>query len=507
MILLKDICVLRFVFVLTGVRVVKAGWQILLGAGQCVKDEIVANILLRNATFKAIQGLVYDSENWGARILSGSVIGSSCRYMRYVIMEKEESNQYKEILFPSEGTFSSYSCEDSRGIGPLSLVNIFIGANNSGKSRLLRSLFALKEFSYTTDKHSARPIYDLVSALKPEFDAVFGNNLTSLGNVSAEHFKEFLSLDPDFISPSRPINERARSLLERLASANSGGGSSGITAPLPSIEEAAELDSRLRDLGNRGIGQLAHLEFDLEFSGEKRYYIPILRGMRPLDSDHSNRYKDRTVNDYFNNASLPDKAEVFTGLELYLTLRRKLLGEPEDREAVKRFEDFLSAKFFGSKQITLIPYEGDTTVRVKIGNEPQLPIYQLGDGLQSLIICAFNIFMERERCLFFIEEPDMCMHPSLQRSFLEVLSEFKQHQYFLTSHSNHLLDMTLDFAGTSVFHFSKIEDEQVRFQIRVASSRDHKILLDLGVRNSSVFLTNATLWIEGITDRFTSRLT
>jgi len=118
-----------------------------------------------------------------------------------------------------------------------------------------------------------------------------------------------------------------------------------------------------------------------------------------------------------------------------------------------------------------------------------------------LIICTFNIFTERERCLFFIEEPDMFMHPSMQRSFLEVLSKYDQHQYFITSHSNHLLDMTIDFANISVFHFSKHEDSKSQFHIRPSSPRDREILLDLGVRNSSVFITNATVWVEGITDR------
>jgi hypothetical protein len=132
-------------------------------------------------------------------------------------MANEESMQYREILFPSEGVFSNYSCEGSRGIGPLSLVNIFIGANNSGKSRLLRSLFALKDFSFTTDKHTARPIYDLIEGLKPEFDAVFLDGLTSLGNISSEHLTQVLSLDPDFISPNAPINKLARPLLEKLA--------------------------------------------------------------------------------------------------------------------------------------------------------------------------------------------------------------------------------------------------------------------------------------------------
>jgi predicted ATP-dependent endonuclease of OLD family len=235
----------------------------------------------------------------------------------------------------------------------------------------------------------------------------------------------------------------------------------------------------------------------------KRYYIPILRGMRPLDDKHTNLYRERTGNDYFDKNSLSENMQIFTGLELYQTLKEKLLGEPNERKLVREFENFLSINFFERKEVTLIPKEkSPKVVHIKIGNEPQYPIYKLGDGLQNLIICTFNIFMEKEtRCLFFIEEPDMFMHPSLQRSFLEVLSKYDQHQYFITSHSNHFLDMTIDFDNISVFHFSKHEDTQPQFHIRPSSPRDRQLLLDLGVRNSSVFITNATIWVEGITDR------
>ncbi len=224
--------------------------------------------------------------------------------------------------------------------------------------------------------------------------------------------------------------------------------------------------------------------------------------MRELVPDDDKTYEARTRRDYFPRDDFNENKIIFTGLELYKTLKRKLLGEPEDRDAVREFERFLTEQFFGNKQVTLIPYEGESIVRVKIGTEKQLPIYQLGDGLQNLIICAFNIFMEKTRCLFFIEEPDLAMHPSLQRAFIAALSKCNQHQYFLTSHSNHFLDMTLDFSNISVFHFSKNEDDPTKYQIRVASSRDRNVLRDLGVRNSSVLLTNATIWVEGVTDRF-----
>jgi hypothetical protein len=264
-----------------------------------------------------------------------------------------------------------------------------------------------------------------------------------------------------------------------------------------------DIIKKIHSIATNFTSKLDEIIDALKLCDKKRYYIPILRGMRPLlaDNQHRDLYAERTINDYFSKDSIPQK-HIFTGVELYQTLKNKLLGEPEDRQLVKDFENFLSDNFFESKPVTLIPKELDPkVVHIKIGNEKQFPIYDLGDGLQNLIICTFNIFTESSGCLFFIEEPDIFMHPSLQRSFLEVLSKFDQHQYFVTSHSNHFLDMTIDFANISVFHFSKHEDIQSQFHIRPSSPRDRQILLDLGVRNSSVFITNATIWVEGITDR------
>jgi hypothetical protein len=223
--------------------------------------------------------------------------------------------------------------------------------------------------------------------------------------------------------------------------------------------------------------------------------------MRPFKQEEVDCYYDRTVSDYFTEKPSVRQI-VFTGLGLYSTLKRFLLGQPEDREAVRRFEDFLSARFFESRRVTLIPFEGDDTVHIQIGKEKQFPIYHLGDGLQNLIILMFNIFLEKEPCLFFMEEPETCMHPGFQRVFLQEITRLDHHQYFITTHSNHLLDMTIDFSDVSVYLFKKASDgETAKFSIELRSSKDHALLRDLGVCNSSVFLSNASVWVEGIADR------
>lgn len=151
----------------------------------------------------------------------------------------------------------------------------------------------------------------------------------------------------------------------------------------------------------------------------------------------------------------------------------------------------------------MIPKENDEgVVHIKIGEEKQFPIYDLGDGIQNLIIMTFKVFTESESCLFFIEEPDLFMHPGMQRIFIEFLISAKKHQFFLTTHSNHILDMSLDHKGISIFHFNKSTDQgTTSFRVENVSNDKKRLLKDLGVLNSSVFLSNSTIWLEGITDR------
>jgi AAA15 family ATPase/GTPase len=436
-------------------------------------------------------------------------------------MTKQEKTRYSEIYLPLEDPFSSYyfdTPEKASVISSLSLVNIFIGTNNSGKSRLLRSIFSLKNFNYNcTNNYNVHQFYELINDADIELKQAFPHSGTMNlppENIDRNYLDDLINsekdcmLSPDLLRIYKQMDQKLKMM-----------GSFQISATLS--DEYKRVANNVHQVGKKYSKLSKKIPFDITLGEEKRYYIPILRGMRPLDENdqHINLYKDRTLKDYFQapNPPLPyknlldeEKMIVFTGLELYQTLKEKLLGEPEDRDLVKKFENFLSTKFFNSKPVILIPKEkGDDprVVHIKIGNDKQRPIYELGDGLQNLIICTFNIFTEKDRCLFFIEEPDMLMHPSLQRSFLEILSDFDQHQYFITSHSNHFLDMTLDFANISVFHFSKIEDEnkieaeKPSFKVEVASEQHRRILMDLGVQNSSVFLSNSTIWVEGITDR------
>src|ERR1019366_269360 len=199
----------------------------------------------------------------------------------------------------------------------------------------------------------------------------------------------------------------------------------------------------------------------------ERLYIPILRGLRPTQFHDDNKFDEiqdnylkRTVRDYFKDTPVKDE-EIFTGLRLYNDTKKMLLGKREERDKIKNFESFLSKTFFNNQPFTLIPNIEDDSLHVSIGEE-EWPIYKLGDGIQSIIILLYPLFFNQGKSLMvFIEEPENSMHPGLQRLFIETIMQgnFKNFQYFITTHSNHFLDFTMDLGKISVYTFSKLKNE------------------------------------------------
>ena len=367
----------------------------------------------------------------------------------------QEPTRYIEIILPLEGTFCRYFFDDLSNlnkrnrISPLSLINIFIGENNSGKSQLLRSLFSLIEFDYNktnNDDFSINSIRTIIDNLNNELTSMISSTNLEIRYENKET-QDKINVDQSFLNnvlnqsyyhSLADLIREAEKKLDILTSNNISCVSKKTTINMrEKIYENAIVSMNMPDeIKKMGQNYRCNLEKVPGYSAiknEKRYYIPILRGMRPLGTDdqYNDFYKTRTYKDYFQNSNLSEKnQQIFTGIELYQSLKEKLLGDPEDRKLVKEFEDFLSKKFFDFQPFTLIPKDKPNqpkVVNVKIGDEEQFPIYDLGDGLQNLIICTFKIFTEKDRCLFFIEEPDMFMHPSFQRAFLEVLCEHDQH--------------------------------------------------------------------------------
>jgi hypothetical protein len=431
-------------------------------------------------------------------------------------LEGEVAGQYVMDLGSSQQEPEGTGGPRRLALDGLEPITIFVGANNSGKSRMLRELFktqqplGIKLKSRDTEGAVVDvgiKFPDWIKTMSGEVDNTLINGwiIEKERSRLGKYIETFDNVNFNAYSPGE------RQILQKLKETISG---CGITSEIRNLQQA------------------------------KRFYIPILRGMRPpliISSDGLDRvsnkdlYEARTLHDYLKDMGMRaftndinSRYMIFTGLALYDNLRRRLLARTQtERNTVRNYESFLSEHFFPGQIVTLIPVEesNNDVVHIRIGDNDERPIYDLGDGMQSLIICTYPIVTETEKgSLFFLEEPDLCMHPSLQRTFLEVLKTYHRkmgHQFFITTHSNHLLDLLEDNELVSIFSFSEIADRALAptdptqgdsgpnpqqskpkpsFRIRPSNLRDRQTLLELGVRPSATFLANATIWVEGVSD-------
>ncbi len=122
-----------------------------------------------------------------------------------------------------------------------------------------------------------------------------------------------------------------------------------------------------------------------------------------------------------------------------------------------------------------------------------------------MIILSWFMF-SRDSGIVFIEEPELFIHAGLQKQLMSIFDKHHQSdkfQFFLATHSNHILDYASYSDNISIFSVTKVlgqNETEAKFRINYHSKPEIELLESLGVSNSSVFLSNCTIWVEGNTD-------
>lgn len=373
-------------------------------------------------------------------------------------------------------------------------INIITGQNNAGKTALIQALslffsniphkssITIPNTSVNNIEVSNANIELVVSKVEIEnyifnqnqitlpFDEIFNNPAV----YSGRNFFDKLETENTLVSTFQYNGNPTESHINSIGKRN--------TVSLGVYDVLKSNNSLQFHSGSNNTFQ----EFYLHLSQHFRNRIYVFKAERMNIGVHS--FGSQTI--LTNNASnLPEVLNVLQA----------------NMERFAKFNRYVNKIFPNIHRVAVKP-QGNSLVEIVVWNEnPKLerddlvvPLTECGTGLSQVLAILYVVLTADVPKIILIDEPNSFLHPGASRKLIEILKEYPQHQFIITTHSPTIIAA----ANPKTIHIVKNENAQstvTSLDINEAKGQQ-SYLTEIGVKLSDIFGADNILWVEGKTE-------